>query len=201
MSFDEKVARAKAAQEQAPAHKDVPVSLDSPLTEERGRVLGELGTLGKERERVLAQEQRLTMAPDTSSIDARMNELGERLKQIDELDQENLITVRLYRHRGGDWLDLVAGHPPRLNSAMDRQLGYNVNTGTIAALVSHGRILDGDEELVRDDTTWITLTELLSGGEFVKLANAVCDLNFVDAQNRTAALKNFSGAALASDQK
>jgi hypothetical protein len=91
--------------------------------------------------------------------------------------------------------------PARLNSAIDRGAGYNVNTLTTAALVGSGRVLEGDVEAERDVEGWTVLLELLSGGEFEKVANLIYQVNVSDSQRRTDELKNYSEAALASAKK
>ncbi|MBS1674644.1 MAG: hypothetical protein JSS74_11860, partial [Actinobacteria bacterium] len=129
MSFEDKIARAQAAQEARPRYKEVPVSLESELSEERDRLMQQIGELTAEREQIIAAAAGvLTLAPDTRTVDRKLNQVAKKIQHIDELDRDNLITVRVYKLGGDAWLDLVAGHPPRGNSAIDLGSGYNVNT-------------------------------------------------------------------------
>lgn len=201
MSFEDKIARAQAAQEARPRYKEVPVSLESELSEERDRLMQQIGELTAEREQIIAAAAGvLTLAPDTRTVDRKLNQVAKKIQHIDELDRDNLITVRVYKLGGDAWLDLVAGHPPRGNSAIDLGSGYNVNTGTLAALITHGRVVDDGEERQLTDAQWAALIELI-GGQFMALADAVYEVNVRDAQKRTAALKNSFEAALASAKK
>lgn len=201
-SLDEKITRAQAAQATRPIHKDVTVSLDSALSDERAALLTEVGRLHTERKaREEKADETLGLVADTSDLDKRLNQIASKLKKIDNLERDTLITIRSYRASGGDWMELKAACPPRLNSAIDRGAGFNVNTLTIAACTKYGRVLDGDKELERSLEEWTVLLELLSGGEFERVVNLVYQVNVADALNRTETLKNYSEAALASEKK
>ena len=201
-SIDEKIARAQAAQSARPIFKDVTVSLDSQLADERAALLQQLGVLNQERQALVdAAKGTLTLAPDTAAMDKEANAVAAKIKKIDRLEQDSLVTIRVYRLKGDQWIDTVAGHPARGNSAIDRGVGYNVNTLTVAVLVTHGRIIDGDKEVTRTLDEWAVLTGLLAGGDFVRIVNAVFEINVLDAQKRTESLKNSFEAATASAKK
>lgn len=201
-SLDEKIARAQAAQSTRPIHKDITVSLDSALSEERESLLLELGRLDTERQgREAKAAETLGLVADTADLEKRINQIAAKLKKIDALERDTLITIRAYRMSGGDWMELKAGCPARLNSAIDRGAGYNVNALTIAACAGFGRVVDGDTEIERSLDEWTVLLELLSGGEFEKVANLVYQVNVYDSIHRTEILKNSYEATLASDKK
>ena len=201
-SIDEKIQRAQAAQSARPIHKDVTVSLDSALADERTNLMQEVGRLNREREaRGEAVKDTLALAPETADLDKRLNSIARKLRHIDRLEHDSLVTIRGYRIPGPQWMDLKAACPPRLNSAIDRGAGYNVNELTTAALAVGGRIVEGDAEIQRTPEEWTVMLELLSGGEFEKVANLIYQVNVSDSQRRTDELKNYSEAALASDKK
>lgn len=201
-STDEKIERAKAAQSARPIHKDVTVSLDSALADERTALMEEVGRLNRERAaREAAASETLALAADTADLDKRLNQIASKLKKIDQVEHDSLVVIRAYRVPGPQWMDMKAAFPPRLNSAIDRGAGYNVNELTTGALVASGRIVEDGAEVERDVEGWTVLLELLSGGEFEKVANLIYQLNVSDSQRRTDELKNYSEAALASDKK
>lgn len=202
MSIDDKIARAQAAQSARPIHKDITVSLDSALSDERDTLLQQIGELNREREaRVEAASETLALSPEVDDLDKKLNQIGSKLKKIDRLEHDSLVTIRLYRAKGDEWMDLKAACPPRINSAIDRGVGYNVNTLTVAAVAASGVIIEDDTEVSKDLDGWTVLLALLSGGEFEKVADLVYQVNVGDANRRTESLKNFSEAATASAKK
>jgi hypothetical protein len=112
-STDEKIKRAKAAQSVRPIHKDVTVSLDSALSDERAALMEEVGRLNRERAaREAAASETLALAADTADLDKRLNSIASKLKKIDNLERDSLITIRAYRVPGPEWMDLKAAFPP-----------------------------------------------------------------------------------------
>ena len=201
-SIDEKVGRAQAAQSARPIYKEIVVSLDSVLADERTELIRQIGAVNAERQSIIdAASGTLALAPDTSAVDKRANALAAKVKKIDRLEQDSLVTIRVYRLPGDKWLDLKAACPPRLNSAIDQGAGYNVSTLTVAACAEAGRIVEGDEEITRTTDEWVALLALLSGGEFELVADLVYQVNVWDSKKRTDDLKKYSKAATASAKK
>jgi hypothetical protein len=201
-SYGEKIVRAQAAQSARPIYKDVTVSLDSALADERAELIRQIGALNQERQSIVdAAKGVLTLSPDTSAVDKKANAIAAKIKKIDRLEQDSLITVRVYRAKGDEWMDLKAGNPARLNSAIDRGVGYNVNTLTVAACVLHGRVVEGEQESQPTQDEWASLFALLAGGEFERIVDLVYQVNVADSQQRTESLKNYFEAATASAKK
>lgn len=201
-SFGDKIGKAQAAQAARPAYKDVTVSLDSHLVDEREKLLADLAALDKQRDTILAAvADTLALKPDTSSIDRKMNAITRKLEKLDEAEQDTLVTIRIYRAPGDEWMDLKAACPARANSAIDRGVGYNINTLTKAACVKYGRVVDGDTETVQTLEEWESFFPLLAGSEFERICDVTYGVNVGESQRRTEALKKASAVAAAYAKK
>jgi len=191
MSISEKIAAAKAQQEKTPSHKDLVLSLDSSLVEERNRLLSERESLKGEREaRISIAAGTLALAPDTDGVDKKIAAVDRKLAKVDEADRESLVTFRLYRAPGDEWFDMKATHPVRVNSAIDRGVGYNTSTLTKEAAQRFAFVADGDTETQPTEDEWADMWPLLAGGEFEQLVDAVYVLNVADSRERVERLKN-----------
>lgn len=191
MSLDDKINAAKNAQEKNPPHKDVTVTLDATLLEERNAILAELSRLDVQREAIIAEaSQSLALNPDTAGVDKQVASAERKLKKLDAQEKDTLVTIRVYRYRGDEWFVIKSLNPPRVNSAMDRAVGYDVATLTKQAVETKGVIVDGGTESQPTETQWADLWPLLAGAGFEALADAVYVLNSAEPLERVERLKN-----------
>lgn len=196
-----------AAQAAPPEHRDVSVVLDRAVAEQVDALNARIVQLETEhdekaegfeaeREEVL-RDQRFS-DPRPAEIDARATETLEALQeQIRNLAEERdalvegtLVTLRFTKLPGQAWSGITSHHPMRVNVTIDRLAQYNYHeaakeaaayvdpdTGTRYG-VRVTRDDDGNEALeTLEAEQWATLLELLSGGEFERIAQALFDMN------------------------
>ena len=198
-TFAEKKAAALAAKR---PHRDVTVTLDIGLSEERTALIKAHSALTDEREAILkSDDRRLTSVPDTTDVDKRIAAIDKKVMALAKREAGTLVTLRFYKVPGDEWADLTATHPIRENSTLDRRFGYNMHGVCRASAVTYGRVLDGDIELEQSEAEWDEIWHLLGGSEFSDVANAIYNQNEFEPAQRLERLKNFSEAATASAKK
>lgn len=201
-SIDEKIARAKKAQEEHRPFRDVPVTLDTEVSDERNALLDEWESLNGERRRMLEpDDQRLAMAPDTSEVDKKLKAVDRKLQAVNARQLDTLIIVRVYKLPGDAWAELVARNPRREGVKFDEEHGYNIHAVTKHAVAAFGRLVEGDEVKPLEPEQWEAIWPLLGGNEFGDIADQVYFLNILEPALRSARLKNSYEAALASAKK
>lgn len=198
-SFAEKK---KAAQSAPRPFKDVTVTFDTGLGDARAEITGRLQDLLAERVKVLApDDSRLAYMPDTTDIDAKIDAVRAELATVEEAMAETLVTLRFYKVPGDQWAEFTATNPARAGSLIDIRFGYNMHAVCKAAAIEHGRVIDGETELVQTEAEWAENWVLLGGAEFASVADAIYHLNEWEPSQRVERLKNFSEAATASAKK
>ena len=172
-TFAEKKAAAKAA---ARKFKDVVVSLDAGLSDERDELTQQLAAAKD------TKDKRLTQKADTSKIEARIAE-------IEAAERDTLTTVRLYRLDPFAWVKLQGAN------------GFDLKATCMASLPEHARVLDGDTELEQTAEEWAELFTLTSVPDLTNVFNAVYELNVDEPAQRLERVKNSLEAATASAKK
>ena len=172
-TFAEKKAKAKAAK---PKFKDVVVSLDAGLSDERDELLRQIAAAKD------TKDKRLTQKVDTAALEARIAE-------IEAQERDSLTTVRLYRLDPLEWMELQSAN------------GFDLTKTCSASLPEHARVLDGETELVQTADEWAELFTLTSAPDLTNVLNAVYELNVNEPAERLARVKNSSEAATASAKK
>lgn len=207
-----------AATTAPPEHRDVTVVLDRAVAEQVDALSARIAQLEAEqdektdafeaeREEVRA-DQRFS-DPRLGEIDAREEaELGEIAAKIrtlvderDALVEGTLVRLRFTKLPGQAWSEIASHHPARVNVTIDRIALYNYHevAKEAAAFVDDDgtrygvRVIEDDEgnealETLEADQ-WATLLELLSGGEFERVAQALFGMNDWDPRQRANARK------------
>ena len=98
-------------------------------------------------------------------------------KDVDVLVGGKLRTFRFTQLTGQEWGWLVAIHPMRLESPLDRQYGYNFHGVCQGAAKLNGVIVDGDSTEKVAPGTWDTLWPALSGHDYQVMGDAIWELN------------------------
>lgn len=194
-SLGKKLHRAKQSRQEN--YKDVPVIIDDQIASERAKLLEELEQTDESDDRLAGE----------SVSDA----IRERLEALSEAAQDAMITLRFRRLPGKDWAELTSRHPVRLDSVMDRQLGYNYDAVCWAAAQVSGVLVEGEEEVplkvtAASDTEiavneWDDLLDALPGSSVQAIRDAVWAINEWEPQQRLNILVKGSGAATRSVTK
>jgi hypothetical protein len=185
MSFQDRLAAAKAAPK---ASMDLEVLLDADLSDQ-------IGQLEAERDRLA----------DDFKRDARLGAVDQSIavgERIDEmLSSATVDKFRFYRMDGLKWAALIAEHPPRTHVALDLRYGFNLHEVTPVAVVSCGRLLDGENEVSLPKEQWNDLLTVLSGHEVERIADALFVLNEWDPERAVQRAKKASARQAGSAQK
>jgi hypothetical protein len=108
---------------------------------------------------------------------------------VDVVVGDDLVTVRVPRLSGPEWVDLIATHPARKGSNVDGAVGYNIHAVTQAALVLRGAVIEDDSPVALSDSEWADLFSVLSGVDIEAVGAEVWSLNDLQARQHKAALK------------
>ena len=201
-TIDEKIARAKKAQHENRRYRDVPVTLDAGLSDEKFALEDEREQIHKERlARLNSDDHRLAHTPDTSDLDERLEQLNKRIAELSMEELDTLIIVRVYKLPGDLWAEVTVRHPMREGAQFDATHGYNIHAATKQVVESFGRLVENGEEKTLTEEQWAEIWPLLGGAEFGNIADAVYALNVLEPASRSARLKNSYEAALASNKK
>lgn len=184
--FSERLAAAKSAPRPT---KDVQVLLDDDLAARREALQAEIDAAKAEAE----NDPRLTGANPTE---------GKIQKKLDALlkeSKEALVTLRFTRLPGDKWADITARCPVRVDAPIDRQYGYNMQAASMIAAPLCGVRVDGDEEIpltvtaATEDTPavneWADLFTTITGHEFIRIMDAIYEMNEYAPAERINSLK------------
>lgn len=120
------------------------------------------------------------------------------LDKAEPVDQEvllgdEIVTVRFRPLTGGEWRALTAVHPPRPQSVMDQNMGYDLDA--VVRAYPKVALIDGDnavDVVVPVDPEepghlrWHDICDVLSGPDLKNLGYAVWGLNEYEHQKRLA---------------
>lgn len=193
-SFSERLQAAKAAPRPT---LDVQVLLDADLSARREELQAAL-----DRARVSAEnDQRLASDPNDDPAVVKVQ------KKLDALITESagaLVTLRFTSLPGSQWADITARCPVRLDAPIDRQYGYNMQAAsTFAAPLCGVRVEDGVEVplLVTPAASgvpavdeWADLFTTITGHEFIRIMDAIYELNEYAPAQRIAQAKKRSAS-------
>lgn len=191
-SFSERLSAAKAAPRPT---LDVSVLLDADLSARREELQDAV-----DKARASADnDQRLAAGPDPAVVKVQ--------KKLDTLIKESagaLVTLRFTSLPGSQWADITARCPVRLDAPIDRQYGYNMQAAsTFAAPLCGVRVEDGAEvpltvtpaaEGVAAVDEWADLFTTITGHEFIRIMDAIYELNEYAPAQRIAAAKKGSAS-------
>lgn len=187
-NFDEVLALAIGSD---PECTDVYVCLDGSTASERARLEGELAAARKRDE----ADQRL------SSGQVNAQPILDALAELEDAARASLHLIRVRRMPGAAWTELTSHHPVRVDVAIDRRFGYNLDAITKAALPLCSVRVDDDGEHEITAEQWGQLFQVLSGSEFSALRDAVFALNEAEPAQRLDVLVKGFGAATRSETK
>lgn len=181
-SFEEKLARAKAAKRK---FNDVVVAFDTEVSERRAEL----------EQAIIEASKDVRLAANPAAA------LQAELEELLASEQESLTTFRFYRMRGDEWVECTARSPVRLDVPLDAQYGYNYHAACrLAAIRSGFRVDDDGAETEMTEDEWRDVWAVLSGAEVTLLADAVWELNEWGPAARIHDLKKGSAGAPASAQ-
>lgn len=179
--------RLTAAKDAAKPYRDVVVSLDADISEQRALLRSQIDAARKSNDARLAAK-------------SEADELQEKLDELNELVAESLVTLRFTRLSGVEWAEITARCPMRLDAPIDRQYGYNMHSACkLAAPVSGGRLEDGvvvPLEVTDQVNEWQILFDTISGHEFSIIVDAIYELNEYEPAARITQLKKESATLL-----
>ena len=174
-TFSEQLAAAKAA---ARPTKDVQVILDPGLSQKRAELLAE----------VEAAKAKAENDPRLTAVDEEELKVQEKLDALLEASANSLRTIRFAQLPGDKWGDITSRCPVRLDAPIDRSYGYNMQQASMMAAPLCGVAVeeDGTEvPLIVSDATadspavdeWADLFERITGHEFIRIMDAIYELN------------------------
>ena len=188
-SFSERLSAAKAAPRPT---LDVSVLLDADLSAKREELQAAV-----DRARASADvDRRLASDPET---DPAVMKVQKKLDALIAESQGALVTLRFTSLPGSQWADITARCPVRLDAPIDRQYGYDMQAAsTFAAPLCGVRLEDGVEvpltvtpasEGVAAVDDWADLFITITGHEFIRIMDAIYELNEYAPAQRIAAAK------------
>lgn len=179
-TFSERLAAAKAAEKPA---REVVITLDSGLSEQRAELQEKIARAEAEKD-------------DRLGLKSLADDLREQLEELNLAAADSLITLRFTRVSGADWAELTARCPVRLDAAIDRQYGYNMHAVCKLAAPLSGVLVDGDEVSTLSADEWADLFNTISGFEFMRIVDAIYELNEYEPAVRVNELKKELSARL-----
>ena len=189
-----RLAAAKAAPR---PYKDVTVCLDDELAAKREQLLDAL----EQAENLDAQDQRLSGPNDTHSgpIRAALDELAIAARDA-------MITLRFTRIPGNEWASLTMHHPVRVDVAIDRRYGYNLDGVYIAAAeyrsgdgTAYTHVVDDDGVHELDPGEVEQIIRLAPGSSAEEIRDEIWVLNEYEPAQRLDELVKGFGAARSSE--
>jgi hypothetical protein len=185
------IAQQTADMEQTKAF--VRVWLDSKASQERGVLLGQLDTAQAEvtTEEEATKDRKVT--PKLKQLRDHEAQLRDQLVALEERERDFLHVIEFEKCDGQVWGDLADARPPRENTPIDAQLGYNTRGVAMeAAKLTGSLVLSKDpadrngprEKLDADD--WNALLKHAAPYDLDNIENAVMLVNVYQASNRIA---------------
>lgn len=177
--------RLKAAQAAPAKTITVPVLIDGAISARIAELEAEIRSLDVQR------DDRLT-APDPTQ------KLRDEIAALEDAAADSVVDLVFERLPGDLWADLTARNPMRVDSAIDREFGYNVDGATFSAcLAERGghafawRIDDDGSTATLSDDEWQALLfgGVLSGHDVENIRDAVFTLNEWEPQQKLDAAK------------
>lgn len=184
--FSERLAAAKAAPRPT---KDVQVLLDDDLAAKREALQNEIDAVRAESE----NDPRLT------GVNPTEGKLQKKLDALLKASDEALVTLRFTRLPGDKWADITARCPVRVDAPIDRQYGYNMQAASMIAAPLCGVRVEGDVEVpltvtkATEETPavneWADLFTTITGHEFIRIMDAIYEMNEYAPAERINSLK------------
>lgn len=179
--------RIKAGRGTKPDYRVVDVVLDGHVSAK----VSELEDLieGKETEISDLEQEKERLHPQLPTRPKREKELDEQIAKIQEnvgaLEEERdglrkgtIVTLHFDKLEGGQWADIAARHPARVDVVIDRLSGYNYHATARDAAPLCGYALGEDDARVDlSPEDWQGLWPILSGREMENIANSLWELN------------------------
>lgn len=167
LTFDERLAAAKAAKETAPESRDVEIILDAGLGKKVDDLTEELTATRAEE----AADNRLAQSFErTAAVQAKLDAARAEAAEM-------VVTLRFVELPAAQWVDVKAACPVRLDSDIDRHYGFNADKAGVLASPLCGARVDGDELVELTDQQWRDLFATIRGAELSRIADAHFDLN------------------------
>ncbi|ANJ26821.1 hypothetical protein [Agromyces aureus] len=178
-SFEERLAKAKAAKEASREYRDVPVILDAGL----GQLVDEL------RDELMVAQQEEAGDERLAQTFERSDALQAKLDAALEEAADQLVTLRFKELDSMAWADLKSRAPVRLGVDIDEQFGFNVDlVAVLASPICGFRVEDGTEHELTEEQ-WRDVFATISGYETTLVGDAIFDLNVATPARRLAAAK------------
>jgi hypothetical protein len=122
-----------------------------------------------------------------SSLDemiAKANSTPRNTESADVYIGEDLARFEFTQMTGLEWQELVAAHPRRPTSDVDRLIGFNAATLPLGMPLRYVAQVAGDERLTVTEDQWAALFRVFDGHAVQAIASVLWVLNFAGPRNK-----------------